>query len=306
MLKEIKSKYILQEIFENINEGKMLQIVKYNKNFHDKLDLSEKNYRKYTQIEIVIDLIKLDRLIKNKFIFINQKEDKSFYHIFFENNKEETKRNYVKRNERITKIKIILEMEIKSLKGLFLDCQCIKSIKFNKFNRNDITDMSSLFENCTELYEVDFQEFKTKNVTNMSYMFYNCISLETIDLSNFVTNNLIYMNNMFSWCGELTDINLRNFTTDKVTDMHEMFSSCSSLENLDISNFNFEKVTNMYHMFSECDSLNSLEIPIIDFNKYKNIDITGMFLDCSEELKEKIKNQNKNITEEAFSHQVNC
>ena len=277
MLEEIKSKYILQHIFNIICERKMLQLIKHNKNDQEKLEISEIDYRKFTQIEIEIKLLQLDKFEENKFIFINLKEDQSFYHIYFDNNKEEIKRTFVKRLERISIIKIVLEMEIKSLTGLFHDCICIQKIKIIKFNRNDIINLSSLFDNCIGLTDIDLRELKTKNV--------------------------IDMNNMFSWCGELTEINFKNIYTEKVTNMQQMFYMCGSLTELDISNFNFDRVTTMKLMFAKCESLNNLKIPIINFNR--NVDISGMFLDCTDEFKENIKAENKTIKEEAFSLQIN-
>jgi surface protein len=303
MLEEIKSKYILQHIFNIICERKMLQLIKHNKNDQEKLEISEIDYRKFTQIEIEIKLLQLDKFEENKFIFINLKEDQSFYHIYFDNNKEEIKRTFVKRLERISIIKIVLEMEIKSLMGLFHDCICIQKIKIIKFNRNDIMNLSSLFDNCIGLTDIDLRELKTKNVIDMSHMFYNCSSLKQLDLSQFITKNVIDMNNMFSWCGELTEINFKNIYTEKVTNMQQMFYMCGSLTELDISNFNFDRVTTMKLMFAKCESLNNLKIPIINFNR--NVDISGMFLDCTDEFKENIKAENKTIKEEAFSLQIN-
>ena len=89
----------------------------------------------------------------NKINFINIKEenDKSFYHIYFNENNEEIKRNYINKNEKISKIKIIIDMEEKSLKELFKECHCVKQIKFIKFNRTDFTDYSYMFYSCSEL-----------------------------------------------------------------------------------------------------------------------------------------------------------
>ena len=302
MLDGIKSKYILQHIMNNLFEGKKLLLIKYNKKLKEKLNIKEVDYRKFTQIEIEIFLKEIKEDVdKRQFDFINWKEgDESFYHIYFDKQKNEAKRNYVKYNESIKEIKIIIEMEIKSLNGLFSDCECVDIIKFTKFERKDITDIKSLFDNCRGLSEVDLKNFKTKNVNDMSYMFYNCSSLENIDLSSFTTENVTNMNSMFSWCGNLTKIDLKNFNTKNVNDMQEMFYCCGSLKELDISCFNFNNVTNLSYMFSGCESLIDLEIPLNEFNFKDNINIRGMFLDCNDELKEKIKKQNKSIKEEAF------
>ena len=88
---------------------------------------------------------------KNKFINIKEESDKSFYHIYFNESNEEIKRNYINKNEKISKIKVIIDMEEKSLKELFQECYCVKEIKFVKFNRTDFTDYSYMFRNCKNL-----------------------------------------------------------------------------------------------------------------------------------------------------------
>ena len=54
----------------------------------------------------------------DKFININ-KENEKYYHIYFDNNKEEIKRNYLNENEQIKLIKIIIDYQVKSFKKLF-------------------------------------------------------------------------------------------------------------------------------------------------------------------------------------------
>ena len=303
MLKNIKSKYIIKEIFSYLSEGKVLKLVKYNKYFKEKIELEHRDYRKFEQIEIEITLKQFeDDYERKKMYFINKELESKFYHIFFDNDNIEQKRNYLYSNEKIEKIKVILDLEIKSFKELFNDCEYIKSIKFIKFNRSDITDMSSLFYNCTNLTEINFDEFKTKNVTDMSYMFYNCASLTNIDFSEFITKKVKYMNDMFAWCGQLVKLDLKNFNTENVINMSEMFYSCGSLEFIDISSFNFDKVNNMEEMFTGCELLKLSNIPIFKLNSKNNdINIKQMFLDCPEELKEEIKKQNININNEAFA-----
>ena len=58
LFEKIRSKYILKKLFENLNEKKMLQIVKYNKIIQDKLNLDINNYMRYSQIEIELILSK--------------------------------------------------------------------------------------------------------------------------------------------------------------------------------------------------------------------------------------------------------
>ena len=77
-----------------------------------------------------------------------------------------------------------------------------------------------------------------------------------------------------------------------------MFEYCSSLRELNISNFDISQVTSLNFMFEKCKSLKNLNISNIVFKD--NIDINNMFALCSDELKNKIRKQNKGIKENAF------
>ena len=74
----------------------------------------------------------------------------------------------------MAKKKIIIDYQVKSFKGLFPRCECIESINFKKFYRNNITDMSGMFYKCSSLKELNINNFNTNNVTNMKYMFSGC------------------------------------------------------------------------------------------------------------------------------------
>ena len=45
--KNIKSKYLLQKIFANLTENKLLEIVKYNKNIQKELEKDINDYKNY-------------------------------------------------------------------------------------------------------------------------------------------------------------------------------------------------------------------------------------------------------------------
>ena len=75
--------------------------------------------------------------------------------------------NYLTENNKVEKIKITIDYQVNSLRGLFKDCKCIESIIFKKFYRNNITDMSGMFSNCSSLKELKLNNFNTNNVTNM-------------------------------------------------------------------------------------------------------------------------------------------
>ena len=82
-----------------------------------------------------------------KFINISE-EDEKYYHIYFNDNKEEIKRKNINKNDEVRKIKIIIDSEIKSFSKLFYGCKWIESINFKKFLRKNITNMSCMSYEC--------------------------------------------------------------------------------------------------------------------------------------------------------------
>ena len=190
-LKNIKNDYFLMKVFNNLKKKNSLEITKYNKKIIERLNLNINDYKEYceTYSSIEIELVPA----KDKFgKFINIKEeDKLYIHIFFNNNKEEIKRNYLDESDKVNKINIIINYQVDSFFELFKDCKFIESIYFKKFYRNNINNMSYMFSNCYLLKEINLSNFNTNNVTNMSYMFSGCYLLKEINLSNFNTNNVI-------------------------------------------------------------------------------------------------------------------
>ena len=300
-LENIKSKYILEKLFTIVQRKTELDIVKYNKIIKNKIDININDYKefseKYSSIEIEIKPIYNKY---GKFINIKNQGDLKYFHIYFDNNKEEIKRNHLDKNENIKKIKIILEHQVKSFEDLFRDCECIESIYFKKFCRNNIKNMEGMFYNCSSLKELNLSNFNTNNVNNMRYMFFKCSSLKKLNLSNFNTNNVTALKEMFWGCSSLEEVNLNSFNTNKVKSFYRMFEGCSSLKALNLSNFNADKVTNMYGMFSNCWSLKDLIL--FDDNSENIIDMEGMFNGCLDKLTSKIKNKYKYIKEEAFKY----
>ena len=95
IFKNIKSKYILQKIFNNLLKKKSLDIIKYNKNMKDRININIKDYKEYYE-EIEIEIIPIKDKY-GKFIYIKEK-DKLYYHIYFNDKEEEIKINYIKEN----------------------------------------------------------------------------------------------------------------------------------------------------------------------------------------------------------------
>ena len=164
---KIKNDYFLQKVFGYLQEKKLLEITKYSNKIKRRLDITNDNYKKFCDIEIEI---KPDNNGYGKFINI-EKEKELYYHIYFNDNKEEIKRNYLKENDNATKLKIIIDYQIKSFAKLFYDCECIEYIYFKKFCRNNINNMGSMFRGCPSLKELNLSNFNTNNVIDLNNMF---------------------------------------------------------------------------------------------------------------------------------------
>ena len=202
--KKIKSLFILKKIFRNLSKKNFFEIAKYNKNLKKRIDINIKDYKEYSElIEIEIEPV------NNKYgQFINIKEeDKKYFHIYFNNNKKEIKRNYIKENEKIEIIKIIIDYQVNSFKNLFKNIEINKKI-FLKMIKNNINDMNSMFYECSSLNELNLNSFNTINVTDMSSMFSRCSSLKELNLDNFDFSDA-YVNDMFNECSENFTLKIR-------------------------------------------------------------------------------------------------
>ena len=194
IIENIKSRYILSKIYDNMSIKKKLEIVKYNKNVQNRLNLGVKDYKEYSETFTPIEIEIIPTKDKcGQFININENE-KSYFHIYFNDNKKEIKNKYrINKEDKVTKIKLIIDYQVKSFEKLFEYCDCIESINFKKFYRNNINNMIKMFYECSSLKEINLSNFNTSNVKNMGYMFYYCSSLKKINLSNFNTGKVIYM-----------------------------------------------------------------------------------------------------------------
>ena len=178
VFKGLKSDYFLIKLFNNLLKKKSLDIIKYNKNIKERINISIKDYKEYSEIYSSIEIE--IKLVNNKYgIFFNiDKENEKCYHIYLNDNKEEIKRNYANEDEKGAKFKIIIDYQIKSFIELFCFCDCVEYIYFKKFYRNNITNMGGMFNGCYSLRELNLSNFNTNNVTDMRSMFHGCSSLK--------------------------------------------------------------------------------------------------------------------------------
>ena len=294
-MEKIKSITILKQIFKNIVQRKLLEIIKKNKKIKNRLNINVNNYKdyseKYSQIEIELKIIK-DKY--GKFINISKKENESFFHIYLNNNDKEVKKYDINEKDKINKLKIIIDHQINSFQGLFKNCKCIESIFFKKFFRKNIINISEMFYGNSLLKEIDFTNFKTDNIIDMSEMFYECNSIQKLNLDNFVTDNVENMSCMFVNCYSLEELNINNFKTNNVKDMSGMFYGCKSLKKIILSSFNTENAQNMSYMFYGCSSLENLNLNNFKTNNVK--EMNDMFDGCS--LLKKLDISNFNVSKE--------
>ena len=181
-LNNIKSKYILKKICDYLQTKKSFEIFKYSKHIQKRLNISINNYKEYSEkySSVEIELIPIKNG-KDKLINI-PKNEKEYFHIYFNDSKNEIENNKLVENNKVSKIKIIIDYQVKSLTSLFYNCDCIDSLSFKKFNRNNITDMSFMFFGCSSLKELNLSNFNTNNVTNMYRMFCGCSYIVSIKI----------------------------------------------------------------------------------------------------------------------------
>ena len=107
-LEKLRSDYFLKLLFNNLEKKKLLEIIKYNKNIKKRINLNINDYKQYSEIYSSIELEIIPAKNKySKFININGK-DKTYYHIYFNNNKEEINRNFINKDDNIKNINIII------------------------------------------------------------------------------------------------------------------------------------------------------------------------------------------------------
>jgi surface protein len=83
---------------------------------------------------------------------------------------------------------------------MFAKCYKLKEIKgINKFNTNQVTNMSTMFGKCNELEYLDLSNFNTSKVNDMECMFNECYKIKYLGLSNFSINNECITTNIFKY-----------------------------------------------------------------------------------------------------------
>ena len=112
----LRSDYFMQKLFGYIQKRISLKIIKCNINLQKRLNININNYKDFAEKFSSIELEIIP--VKNKYgKFLNiYKEDKIYFHIYFNNNKEEIKKTELNKEDTISKINIRIDYQIKSFK----------------------------------------------------------------------------------------------------------------------------------------------------------------------------------------------
>ena len=94
-----------------IPKKKSLLIAKYNKKIQNKININIKDYKNYCEQYTTIEIEIIPA--KGKYgLFYNRKDFKNF-HPYFNDNKKVTKQNYILKEDKVTKIRLVIDYRLK-------------------------------------------------------------------------------------------------------------------------------------------------------------------------------------------------
>ena len=133
-LRKLISDYFIQKFFGYMSERKYLETIRYNKSIKKRIHININHYKAYSETKTSIELDIIPK--KDDYGgFINIKEeDKKYFHIYYDDNKKKEIENaYLDKDDKVSKISIIIDYQIKSFSRLFHYCECIESINLKNF-----------------------------------------------------------------------------------------------------------------------------------------------------------------------------
>ena len=143
---DIKSKYLIIKIFDQLKPQIFFRIIKYNKKIKNKLDIKIEEF-----LGIEIELIPKENTC-GQFIQKNNK----YFHIYFNDENEEIKRNCLTKDDKVNKIRIIIDNNVDSFE------------KFNFFNEVQLLNILLIYFNCLPLKLERSNSFKEKQYLNIN------------------------------------------------------------------------------------------------------------------------------------------
>ena len=144
----------------------------------------------------------------------------------------------------------------------------LETVRYNKSIQKRIN--INIKKEDKKFIHIYFNNNKKKEIENTSFNRNDNVS----KISIIIDYQIKSFSKLFYYCGCIESFEFKKFCRNNVTDMNCMFRECSSLKELNLNNFNTNNVTNM----------------------------SCMFRGCSDDLRRKIKSENKNIKNEAFNN----
>jgi len=170
---------------------------------------------------------------------------------------------------------------------MFLNCESLTSITFDRWRTRGVTDIEAMFSGCKSLVDLDFAKIEFhERLIKASMLFMNCEALPALNMSNCY----LYCNfdRIFYNCKSLTAITDlhgqyvrplgQSFYYKKPEFTGRFFYNCESLKDLDLSYIKFNDVYNYTYMFYNCKSLE--EINLKYSNAFNGPCYEGMFKEC--------------------------
>ena len=104
-IKRIRSRHILHIILNNLHKTNLLEMIRYNKSIQKILNININDYKEYSEVysPIEIEIIPAENKY-DKFINIDKRINKIYYHIYFNNNRDEIKKYYIEKKDKVKKI----------------------------------------------------------------------------------------------------------------------------------------------------------------------------------------------------------
>jgi surface protein len=249
LLKNLDEKKI-ESLLKNKNSKLTNYIIRKNKEEFPNMDQNDFIKALLLQANLIKEKIRPENIIKIKMDKKGKFISDTFYtkynwmlDVYFDDKLQDLDINET--NDEIPEqITIKINYPLYDIESMFYDCDCIKEIKFVKFNMTHITSLKSLFSECRSLTKVNVEIFETKNVTDMSSLFYNCYSLTKLNLSNFKLDNVKDMSAMFYMCMNLIELNfkLTEQNAKKLEDISCIFLGCHSIQKYDLLALDITKI----------------------------------------------------------------
>jgi len=169
--------------------------------------------------------------------------------------------------------------QVKSMEGMFYDCNKLKDLDLTHWSTGKVENMSRMFAECSSLTRLNLNGWNVENVTDMFQMFSNCSSLKALSVDAWNTANVSEMSQTFHGCRSITDTSFCSWwNTENVLSMDHMFSACISLKEACLPGFDTSKVVSMRNMFRSCVALERINLS--GASTPQSPDLDSIFKNC--------------------------